>query len=586
MKTKILSFVILWLLLMQAVNFSQFPSESDIIKLKAYLDRDRVYPGSEFKVAFVLDIKKPWHINSNKPNDEYLIPTKIKLLSKDFELKGEYYPLAKEYEFPFSSKPVSVFDGIVKFGTLVYAKPNLKPDFYEIFFEIDYQACDNKSCMPPNSIKSKIVVEITSLDKESNPINQEIFADIDIKSSFDVAQQSDISEAFASGGLLLSLVLAFLGGLALNLTPCVYPLIPITIGYFGGQSQGDTRKLALMGGVYVLGMAVTYSIIGVITALSGAMFGALLQNPIALLFIAAVLIGLSLSFFDVYEFRLPDSIVQKAGAAKAGLVGALFMGLTMGIVAAPCIGPFVIGLLTFVAAKQDVLLGFLLFFSLALGLGLPYFLLAIFSGKIKSLPKSGEWMDGVKRIFGVIMIIMAFYFLIPLFPKNIEDYILPLVIIIGFSYLLFDQKGSSIKLFRNIKYALSTIAILLSLFILFKPERETIEWIKYDNKDFEKHLNLGKPIILDFYADWCLPCKELDKITFSDPEVVKESKRFVSYKIDLTIHNSQETKELREKFGIVGVPTVILFDSKGKEAARINQFVSPEEMLKKMQIIE
>lgn len=576
-----------FLSLFNATIFAQFPSETDIIKMKAYIDRDRIYPGSEFKVAFVLDIKDKWHINSNKPNDEYLIPTKIKLLSKNFELRGEYYPEPKEYNFNFSNKPVSVYEGVVKFAALVYVPSEIKADFYELFFEIDYQACDNSSCMPPNSIKSKIVVEVASLEKNSNPINQEIFSDIEIKSSYDNAKESsDILEAYNKSGLLLSLLLVFIGGLALNLTPCVYPLIPITIGFFGGQSEGNTKKLAIMGALYVAGLALTYSIIGVVTALTGAMFGSILQNPIVLIFIAAVLIGLSLSFFDVYEFKLPDSLVQKVGGSKTGYFGALFMGATLGIVAAPCVGPFVIGLFTFVATKQDLLLGFWLFFFLALGLGAPYFVLALFSGKIKALPKSGEWMDGIKHIFGVVMIIMAIYFLLPLFPKSIEDYVLPVAIIIGFGYLIYDQKGNSVPVFRNMKYVLSGFAILVSLYFLFKPVPESIAWIKYEQNDYERNIKQGNVIMLDFYADWCLPCKELDKLTFTNPEVIKESRRFATYKIDLTKYDSQTAKEAIENFKIIGVPTLIFIDSKGKEAKRINKFVSAEELLKIMREIE
>ena len=222
--------------------------------------------------------------------------------------------------------------------------------------------------------------------------------------------EGSIPNTLASSGLFLSLLLVFLGGLALNLTPCVYPLIPITIGYFGGQSQGNTKKLFSLGVLYVLVIALTYSVVGVVTALSGAVFGTLLQNPIVIIFIVLLFIALGLSQFGVYEFKMPDKLVMKAGGAKSGAFGAFFMGLTMGIVAAPCIGPFVIGLVTYVAAKGDTLYGFLMFFTLAIGLGLPYLFLAIFSGKIKSLPKSGYWLQGVEHIFGLILFGAALYF--------------------------------------------------------------------------------------------------------------------------------------------------------------------------------
>ncbi len=250
------------------------------------------------------------------------------------------------------------------------------------------------TCLPPSSVIDTFSIQIVSSQSVSSEINQDEFKKIDlsyadIPSKTKMTKESDnsISNLLENNGLFLGLLFVFIGGLALNLTPCVYPLIPITIGYFGGQSEGKTTRLFGMGLLFVVGMAVTYSVIGVVTALSGAVFGSLLQNPIVIIIIALIFLILSLSMFGLYEFQLPNSWVAKAGGAKGGFYGAFFMGLTMGIVAAPCIGPFVLGLVTYVAAKADPYLGFLMFFVLALGLGFPYLLLAIFSGKIK------KWLD-------------------------------------------------------------------------------------------------------------------------------------------------------------------------------------------------
>jgi thiol:disulfide interchange protein DsbD len=162
-----------------------------------------------------------------------------------------------------------------------------------------------------------------------------------------------------------------MGGLALNLTPCVYPLIPITISYFGGQAQGKKGSIAAHSFLYVIGLAVTYSVLGVVAAFTGSLFGSALQYPPVLIAIAAVMVVLALSMFNVYELRVPAFLSKFAGASKKGFFGTFFMGLTVGIIAAPCIGPFVLGLLTYVGNKGNVLLGFSLFFVLALGLGVP-----------------------------------------------------------------------------------------------------------------------------------------------------------------------------------------------------------------------
>ncbi|MCB0750349.1 MAG: thioredoxin fold domain-containing protein, partial [Ignavibacteriae bacterium] len=355
----------------------------------------------------------------------------------------------------------------------------------------------------------------------------------------------------------------------------------ITIGFFGGQSEGKTSKLFVMGLFYVLGMALTYSIVGVITALSGAIFGTLMQNPFVIGFIVLIFIALSLSMFGVYEFKLPDSLVAKAGGSKSGMFGAFFMGLTMGIVAAPCIGPFVIGLVTYVAAKGDPYYGFLLFFVMAIGLGLPYLVLALFSGKIKNLPRAGFWMDAVKHIFGFILLGMAIYFAEPLLPKSIVKYILPIFMIIAGIFLLFmDKEASKIFGFKVFKILFSTILIALAAYMLYPTEKKSLDWEYYTEANYTTALSNNDKMIIDFYADWCIPCKELDAITFSDEKVIAASKNFKSFKVDMTKTLSDQTEIIRKKFDIRGMPTVLIINSSGQEVERITGFVNAEEFLK------
>jgi thiol:disulfide interchange protein DsbD len=198
--------------------------------------------------------------------------------------------------------------------------------------------------------------------------------------------------------MIWTLLSIFAGGMALNLTPCVYPLIPITISYFGGKS--DRWQLYGHGICYVGGLSITNSILGVVAALTGGLMGAILQNPLVLIFVATILVILATSLFGLWEFQLPNGLMQAASKSYAGSLGTLFMGLTMGVVAAPCISPFVLGLLTWVASMGSPWLGFIVFFTLSLGLGLPLFFLAIFSGNLSRLPRSGEWMLWVRKAMG------------------------------------------------------------------------------------------------------------------------------------------------------------------------------------------
>jgi thiol:disulfide interchange protein DsbD len=565
-----------------SISFAQLGSDVKPVHLLTYQSFDKVYPGSEFKVAVKVMVDSGWHINSDKPHEDFLIPSQFSLDTSLFKLVKVAYPQAEDIKLDISETPLSVWEREVYVAAMVKAPDSLAPGEYTLPLYLDYQACNNMTCMPPNTIKDSIIVQIADKKSVVNQINQDVFDKINLESAAVTAapekKDDSISSILEGNGLVIGLFFVFLGGLALNLTPCVYPLIPITIGFFGGQSEGKTSRLVGMGLLFVVGMAVTYSVIGVITALTGSVFGALLQNPIVIILIALIFVVLSLSMFGVYEFKLPDSWVAKAGGAKGGMYGAFFMGLTMGIVAAPCIGPFVLGLVTYTAAKADPFFGFLLFFVLAVGLGTPYLFLAIFSGKIKNLPRAGEWMDAVKHIFGLILIGMAIYFLLPLLPKSITPYLLPGFMVISAVYLLFfDKNANSVKGFRIFKIVFSIVLVVTAVYWLIPNEKQSIKWQPYTSNVIEAS---SKAKIIDFYADWCIPCKELDAMTFSDPRVINEAKRFAAYKADMTKSLSDEVSSLRTRYNIVGVPTVLIINSKGEEVERITGFVNSAEFLK------
>jgi thioredoxin:protein disulfide reductase len=584
MRTKIKIFVILFLLLNISAS-AQFGMQNDLVKIESFQSFDKVYAGGEFKLAVKTIIENPWHINSDKPYDEFLIPTELSISSDiNFELKNVFYPKAHDLKLAFSENPLSVWEGEIYLGGLVSVSENIQPRSYDIIVTLDYQACNDNSCLAPTSVQDTITIIVADNQTPANEINQEIFEKINLSYSAAGSTESDeggLASLLESNGLLLGLFFIFIGGLALNLTPCVYPLIPITIGYFGGQSEGSTSKLTLMGVLFVLGMALTYSVIGVVTALSGAIFGALLQNTFVIIFIALIFVVLSLSMFGVYEFKLPDALVAKAGGAKSGMFGAFFMGLTMGIVAAPCIGPFVIGLVTYVAARANPLEGFLMFFVLAIGLGLPYLFLAIFSGKIKALPRAGEWMDGVKHVFGFILIGMALYFILPLLPKSFSAYVLPAFMIITAIYLLFFEKlAKKVKGFQIFKISFSVLLIAIAAYALYPSQSNSINWESYSSDSIPTEINNKRGIIIDFYADWCIPCKELDALTFSNDRVILQADNFYTFKADMTKSLSPEVEELRKKYNIVGVPTVLIINSDGEEVERITGFVDADEFLK------
>lgn len=587
---KIVSFVLLVQMFHLVLAFGQWDQHAKITLKKSSVTAAQ---GEQISIQAVVAVDPSWHINSNKPHDETLIPTVVSTKGKSVTLVKVDYPPAKDIKLDFSEQMLAVYEGEVTFGVTLQVSDNAPVGKEIVEIVLEYQACNDQSCMPPVTTIAKLTVQIT--ESKEKKASSEVTAPPAVTGSFiplgaapptaaaSTQPAGGIASTLEKSGLFLSLLLIFVAGLALNLTPCVYPLIPITIGYFGGQSEGSTGRLFLLGVLYMLGMAVTYSVVGVVTSLSGAMFGALLQNIYVIIGIAILFVVLALSQFGVYEFKLPDSWMAAAGGAKSGAYGAFFMGLTMGIVAAPCIGPFVLGLVTYVAAKGDPFQGFLMFFVLALGLGFPYLFLALFSGKIKNLPRSGEWMEGVKHLFGFLLLGMALYFVNPILPKPINSLALPVYgIVAALILLLFDKKGNKVKGFKIFKVVFSIAALAVCIYALVPSKQNAPDWQAFSESAYESSLKNKERMLIDFYADWCIPCKELDALTFSNPKVIDESKRFTAYKADLTKSGTGEVDKLVARFQIKGVPTVLLINAEGKEIERITGFVNAEEFLGKL----
>jgi thiol:disulfide interchange protein DsbD len=389
--------------------------------------------------------------------------------------------------------------------------------------------------------------------------------------------------------LPLLLVTVFFGGLALNLTPCVFPLIPITIGFFSQQTKGRSGGSFTLALAYFLGIALTYSLLGVLAALGGAIFGAALQNPLVVAVIVIVLLALATSMFGVWEIR-PPAWAMRASGGRGGVVGALVMGLLMGIVAAPCIGPFVIGLLTYVGQKGDPVFGFFVFFALAAGLGLPYLLLGTFTGLVNRLPASGAWMIGVRQVFGIILIAMAAHFAAPLLPGEGGAWLISLTLILGALYLLvIDRTGHEQPAIDRVMRLVCAGLLVVGLTMLpaatdgdaAADRGEHLDWAAFDRNAFRQALDSGETVIVDFYADWCAPCKELEEKTFADPRVAAVLEGYVRFKVDQT-RSSSDAVALAKEFNVLGVPTVMVYRA-NEEVFRITGFEPPETFLARLE---
>ncbi len=552
-----------------------------IVTVDVIHSTDRYAQGETYPILFRLNIKKGWFIHGTSPEEDFLIPTVLSIDdSKDLTISEVLFPKPYEKKFEYSTSPVEVYsDTVMVHGTVNIARES-SPGSRTVKGTLSYQACSYSSCLQPEDLQLKLDFTLVPAGSNTTMINRQVFQ------SAEQDEEDSLTERFDSG-LFLSLLWIFLQGLALNLTPCIYPLIPITVSYFGGRTGRTRGHIILSGLIYISGLAVTNSILGVTAALSGGMLGAALQYPAVLIFISLIMILLGFSFFGFWEFNLPSFFTRIASKNYRGLFGTFFMGLTLGIVAAPCIGPFVLGLLIYVGQKGDPFLGFIYFFVLSIGIGLPLCILAIFSGAINRLPVSGDWMLWVRKVLGWILIFMGYYFIRPLISSPVlEHAVIPVLAVAAGSHLgWIDKTGRDRRLYNLIKKSISCIIIAAGVFYFFTrlDFSDRVNWTAYDETFFESAVPESKPAIMDVYADWCLPCRAMDEDIFTDPEVVKLSENFLMVRLDITTKFPGQDG-IRRKYSIEGAPTIIFFDKNGRElpGLRIESKVSRDEFLLSM----
>jgi len=505
---------------------------------------------------------------------------KIKIQSPE-GFKSSTLQLSPLKEF-YDKASKKIRSGIVKSGELIVpfeVPKTLAKDSRELMVELEYQVCTEKFCLFPETIHLQVPFAVAT-DSEAAKIEVESQGE---KSLFHL----ELHEVFARG-LFWTFLFVFVAGILTSFTPCIFPMIPITLSVLGRNAHTRSRwQNFVVSALYVLGIAVTYSVMGVVAASTGALFGSFMSHPLVLSIMCMVFFAMALSMFGLYELQAPAFIQNRFSSSDdlTGYSGAFFSGIVSGVVASPCVGPVLVGVLTYIAKTQNLILGFFLMFTYALGMGQIFLALGVFSQLTKLLPKSGPWLDGVKNLFGVLMLGVCYYFLNLLLPTRVWDSALGLGLLAGATVLIKTQFNGETKKFElttSAKILVVTFSVLGLGFIALgafdlRAQLQT-RWIK-ENPGYDiKALNWqtyseaalaeakaqNKPVIVDFHAEWCAACKELDQYTFTNQRFQLLSTQFVLMKYDATAE-TPELEALRTKYEIVGLPTVLFFDKQGNQ---------------------
>ncbi len=367
--------------------------------------------------------------------------------------------------------------------------------------------------------------------------------------------------------LLLALLLGFL----LSLTPCIYPMIPITMGILQSQGSKSVLRNFLLALTYTTGIATTFALLGVIAAFSGKMFGNIMNNPFVVVGIIALIIYLAGAMIGWYNLYIPSWLQPKNKTVQGGSPLSIFMfGIASGTIASPCLSPGLLLLLTLVTTLNNLLLGFGLLFVFGLGLGIPLLIIGTFSGSLNVLPQAGQWMVDIKQLFGFIMLATSFYFLQALVPWHIlSAFFWMFALVVGVFYLYSAQRASQkTQLFKNL---LGIVLVALSVYLFFyaykitsthyNPCEATTRWLDNYEQACSIACKEGKKVLLDVCAPCCTMCSAIDKKVFAHQAVAEKLNNVVPVRIE-DIEANESTRALQKQFKVMGAPIIILIDPK------------------------
>lgn len=459
---------------------------------------------------------------------------------------------------------------------------------------ITYQGClDKVLCYPPT--KQKVLLSAVAANDGILEL------DTPAKAAAPATEQDSLAALLGEGHLALVLLTFFGLGILLAFTPCVFPMYPILTGIIAGQGDKlSTGRAFALSMVYVQGMAITYSALGLVVASAGLKYQAALQHPAILIGLAVLFVVLSLSMFGVYNLQLPEKWQNKLNQAsnnqKGGSFGGvLVMGLLSGLVASPCTTAPLSGALIYVAQSGDLVLGGLALYALSMGMGLPLLLLGTSGGKL--LPRAGMWMEVIKHVFGFLLIAVAIMMLTRIWTGVVADLLWAVWAIAFIAYLFHENRKTTFSTMQSVRYALLAVGLLGAVgygaqsFIKQEqvhagPEFIRVKSLNDINAQVAKAQAQGKPVMLDLYADWCIACKEFEVKTFPKDEVMQRLNKMVVLQADMTPNDDIDIA-VQEHYEVLGLPTILFFDAQGNELSgqRVTGFMNADKFARHLDTI-
>lgn len=497
------------------------------------------------------EVLAPTNVIQLNPGGEAVVPVTIQIPSKYFiyqdktgldfvelqglKVKDVRYPPSREHLDPFFGKKVQIFEGDVEIQAVLQAPSSLAPGQKIVEAMLRLQGCSDTLCYPEESHLVSFTVKVLG-----QPVAVQEPAKEGVGSLGTLLASQNFS-AILEHGWGMVLLIVFLGGFLTALTPCVLPIIPITLMIIGVRAETPLRRNLLLSGALVLGLALTYAGLGVFAVAFGKTLGFFFQQQWFVIAVASLFFALALSMFGLFEIRLPQSLSVRLQQIKGhGLMGAFVSGAATGVLAAPCAGPVVGALLLFVAGTKSYLQGFGLLFVFALGMGFLFLILGSGYGTLAARFRGGSFTIWIKRLLGVILLIGSLFYL-------------------------------------------NTVVPLQKFFARPVKSVELVHWYSTEPAGLAVAKKEGKIILLDFYADWCAPCKELEIGFFREPETVELLQKMVPVRINATFAGDPVVEALLDKYNVVGWPTILFVKPDGAVLEDLSVVsYNPELLLKNM----